>query len=99
MFKDKAHFIEELTKSIQKDIAAKAEELEKGLHLRGGAAGDAAKQAKMKEQKEKAGMHDEHERLSNALKLHPEGSEKHKKVKANLATHVAKMKAAGFDPE
>jgi hypothetical protein len=29
MFKDKVHFVEELTKSIQKDIAAKADELAK----------------------------------------------------------------------
>lgn len=99
MFKDKAHFVEELTKSIQKDIAAKAEELEKGLHLRGGAAGDAGKQAKLKEVKEKGGMQAEHSRLTTLLMTHDAGSDMHKKVKATLDRHIAKMKSAGVDPE
>jgi len=77
MFKDKVHFVEELTKSIQKDIAAKAEELQKGKdwpgqeHLGGKARFQDTSHLKISESAEKHGYTVHETKKNGEVTVHP----------------------------
>jgi len=92
MFKDKAHFVEELTKSIQKDIATKAEELAKAAPNIGGSGNVASSlmaDARKKHTAEADRMEENVERLTQLA----EGKPKEHGVHATLARQKAELEA------
>lgn len=89
MFKDKQHFFEELAKSIQTDIDARAEELRKDSHQKQWVPPKNVINKRLNDKKALQAKIDEHE---EKLDQHEEGTPEHTKIKGLLNRMHAELK-------